>query len=402
MPAVVLLSPGPCNGSQGCGIPLEQGGDGLGHGLRRGPVCQLADGLVHQFGNAAGGHADHGQAAGHGLQRDQAEGFAVIGMDEGVAAGQQARHFPRLAHIVEEGGIVLRAASLTRMDQQQVILVSQKIHGLQQDVHVLLPRRSTGKDQQPGIRTEAQLLAQPIRVPAGRAEQLGIHAERLHMDVGDSRRVQPVGNMPGRGHHPVEAAEQTGPAPADRRLGPAAQMQGGQRRGIGVAEAHHGDTQPIAGVQRGMARAIGIPGLDQVGLQADQQLRPAPGRGGPAIAVPEGQAHGGHGLGALAVVAGAVARNHEGMADLRAILRHPGPLGQKIALHAPGAGRKQHRRIHEVRRATAGSCHGIVPARLDLAVRRSSTGRHVRIKTPLQNQDGPPSSVVPPTAGGGL
>lgn len=116
-------------------------------------------------------------------------------MHEGVAAGQEARHVLRLAHIVEEGHIVLRLALGPGGDEQQMIVLAQQVHGLQQHVHILLPRRTAGEDEELGAGREAELLAQAVRVGAAGMEQGGVDAERLHEHIGHPGEVEALGDV---------------------------------------------------------------------------------------------------------------------------------------------------------------------------------------------------------------
>jgi hypothetical protein len=173
------------------------------------------------------------------------------------------------------------------------------------------------------------------------AQLLDRHA--LHAGVGQAR-----GHVPAGRHHVVEALVGLGPEIERRRLGPLAEMQGGQRRGVGVTEAHHRHAQGVAGIERRVAGHEDVAGLDHVGLQQPQHGLPLRQAGGHPVAVAERQAGGGHGHQAVGFGAGARARNHQGVAHVGAALGQPSPFGHQVALHAAGLGRVHHGGVDQV------------------------------------------------------
>lgn len=144
-------------------------------------------------------------------------------------------------------------------------------------------------------------------------------------------------------------------------------MQRRQGRRVGMTEPHHWNAQPIAGLQRRVAGAVGIAGLDEVGSEGDEAVGPFLGRRRPAIAVAEGETRGGHGDEALAVVTVLVPWHHQGVLHSRSIARQPGSLGEEIAFHPARTRRIEHGGVDEMRAPRAGlgagSIHAVCGAR---------------------------------------
>jgi hypothetical protein len=60
-----------------------------------------------------------------------------------------------------------------RADEQQLVGIAQALDGLDQDVQLLLPRRTAGEDQHPLTAGQAQLRRKASRSP-GRIEEVSV------------------------------------------------------------------------------------------------------------------------------------------------------------------------------------------------------------------------------------
>ncbi len=335
--------PGAGLASHGGDVPLEQGRNRLRERAGRGAGGQLADAFVHGFRDAARGDADHRQAAGHGLQHHQAEGLGVVGVDEGVTAGEQPGQARRVALIGQADHIGRRGdRARPRPHQQQGVGIAEGGGRLDQDVDLLFPRRPAGEDQQPAIGGEAEAGAQALRVGPARLEDRHVDAQRQGDGALDSRLAQTVGDIAAGCDHLVELAVDLGPASANRPLGPVAEMQRRQGRQVGVAEADDGGAEPLARLQRRQARGVGVARLDQAGPLGDQPLHPGGLAGRPAVAVAEGQRRGVDRPEPLAVIGVGRPRHDQTVAHPGPIRGQPGALGEQVAFHPAGAWRIEH------------------------------------------------------------
>jgi hypothetical protein len=182
-------------------------------------------------------------------------------------------------------------------------------------------------------------------------EKVGVDPQRMDVDPLHPGVGQARGGVPGGGHHRVEAGIGLGPEVEGRALGPVAEVQGGQRRRIGVAEADHRHAQRLAGLQRRVAGHEDVARLDHVGLQHLQHGFPLGDAGRHPVAVAERQAGRRHGHQARLFRARSRAGHHQGMADIGSAGLQPGALGGQVAFHPARAGRVHHGGVDEVETA---------------------------------------------------
>ena len=131
-------------------------------------------------------------------------------------------------------------------------------------------------------------------------EQVQVDAQRVHADPLDAGLGQAAGGVAAGGHHMVEALVGLGPEVEGRLLGPVAQVQGGERRRVGVADADHRHAQGLAGLQGRVAGHEDVAGLDDVGVEQLQHRGPLVGAGRHPVAVAERQLGGRDGVEARA------------------------------------------------------------------------------------------------------
>ncbi len=177
-----------------------------------------------------------------------------------------------------------------------------------------------------------------------------VHAQGLQPHPLDPALGQALGDVPAGRQYEIEAGVESGPSLLCGHGRPFAEVQGGQGRRIGVAEADAGGAGLQGGVQGRVAGHIGIAGLDKVGRQIRQGPRPLAEVGGAAIAVPEGQARGGEGHDPAGSAVMSRARHDQGVAQAGAAL-DPLALGRQVSFHPAAAGREQHGGVDEVDRA---------------------------------------------------
>jgi hypothetical protein len=165
----------------------------------------------------------------------------------------------------------------------------------------------------------------------------------VHAGVGEA-----CGHVAAGGHDMVEALVGLGPEVEGRRLGPFAEVQGGQGGGVGVAEAHYRHAQLVADVERRMAGHEHVAGLDHVGAQAGEHRLPLRQAGRHAVAVAERQPRRRDRDQAVGLPVQARAGHDHGVAQVRPPPRQPRALGRQVALHPARLGRPHHRGVDQV------------------------------------------------------
>ena len=278
-------------------------------------------------------------------------------MQEDVGAGDERRQGFGLAHIVQADDATRRRLVTSRADQQQAVGVAQPGHRVDHGLDVLFSRGPPGERQQSGAGRQAKLSQKvaPPR-PVG-MEELQIDPQRLDLGAGHSGLGQPLGHMAAGRHHLVEASENLGPLPAGGVARPFPEMEGGEGRGVGVAEADHRPAQSLTGLDRRKSWHEDVARFDDVGLHQADRLRPAGDAGGHSVAVAKGQPGGRDAYAPGRQLLGPPTGGHDGVDDVWTMAPQPVGLGQEVAFHPAAAGGEHHRGIEQVkpgRRASGG------------------------------------------------
>ena len=271
VPVVVQARPAAGGGAQRTAVGLVDGGDALGQaGGAVGPH-QHAAALVDQFGDGAAG-GDHRQAAGHRLQHDQTEGFAIARMNQHVAARQQPRQQPLVTakRHARDAGMARHLGPAA--DQQQVIRLAQHAHRVHQQTELFFRGEPPGVDQQPGVGADAQRFAQCGATPA-RIKHACIDAQRLVDGVVDTDLGQPLHHQPARRQHQVELFVQPRQITPGAAAGHQSEAPLHQPRQVGVIKSHHRHPHRIARPQRRPCAVPRVTHLDQIRPQPPQLPR---------------------------------------------------------------------------------------------------------------------------------
>ncbi len=282
---VVGLGAGPRRAALRRPIAGEQRRDRFGERRARAALDRQAAGAVGELGQAFGPAHDDRRAAGHRLERRQAEGLLVAGMDEGVGAGEDRRQRGDVGDERNDAHPLARRRHRSGADRQQDVRRAEPRHRVGEHVEMLLGREAAGVDEHARIGGEAELGAPAGRRRALGMERRGVDAERLQRDALHAPVEQVAAHAAARREHEVEAAIDMARVATRRRRGEAAEARAGGEPGhrleVGVAGRDRRDGERARRRRaRPRRRGTGSPASIRSGRRSRSTRAIAPRRSG--------------------------------------------------------------------------------------------------------------------------